>query len=185
MEIFTTTHPYPQHQTKTRSWDVALEVLTAVVSVFRDMRPCSPLKVNRRYGGTCRFHLQGWRTSQERNQLATCFRAGFLLGLFFDTEDGGDMFFRFHGLYGVISRKTGLFMVMGVISFDIICCLDKRSTSFPRTDVTISRHIMVLRHCCTLQPQRPQFHCRKNPDDYKRKFCSFDRAVVGDDTDIR
>jgi hypothetical protein len=24
--------------------------------------------------------------------LATCFHAGFLLGLFFDPEDGGDMF---------------------------------------------------------------------------------------------
>jgi hypothetical protein len=24
--------------------------------------------------------------------LATCFQAGFLLGLFFDPEDGGDMF---------------------------------------------------------------------------------------------
>jgi hypothetical protein len=26
--------------------------------------------------------------------LATCFYAGFLLGLFFDLEDGGDMFLR-------------------------------------------------------------------------------------------
>jgi hypothetical protein len=27
-------------------------------------------------------------------KLATCFHAGFLLGLFFDPEDGGDMFLR-------------------------------------------------------------------------------------------
>jgi hypothetical protein len=26
--------------------------------------------------------------------IATCFYAGFLLGLFFDPEDGGDMFLR-------------------------------------------------------------------------------------------
>jgi hypothetical protein len=29
-----------------------------------------------------------------RNIFATCFRAGFLLGLFFDHEDEGDMFLR-------------------------------------------------------------------------------------------
>jgi hypothetical protein len=46
--------------------------------------------VNRRYGGTCRFHLQG-------ALLATCFRAGFLLGILFDPEEGGDMFLRIVG----------------------------------------------------------------------------------------
>jgi hypothetical protein len=40
--------------------------------IFWDITPCSPLKA----GG----------------KLATCFNAGFLLGLFFDTENGGDMF---------------------------------------------------------------------------------------------
>jgi hypothetical protein len=46
--------------------------------------------------------------------LATCFHAGFLLGLFFNPEDGGDMFFRnvgltFNGLHGLISQKIKLF----------------------------------------------------------------------------
>jgi hypothetical protein len=49
-------------------------------SVFWDVTPCSPLKANRRFEG--KYFLQ----------LATCFQAGFLLGLFFDPEDGGDMF---------------------------------------------------------------------------------------------
>jgi hypothetical protein len=48
-------------------------------SIFWDIPPCSPLKVNRRFGGAL---------------LATCFHAGFLLGAFFDLKDGGDMFFR-------------------------------------------------------------------------------------------
>jgi hypothetical protein len=62
---------------------VEFEILTAVVmksSIFWDIRPCSPLKIKRRFGGTCRIH------------------AGFLLGLFFDPEYGGDLFLRNVGL---------------------------------------------------------------------------------------
>jgi hypothetical protein len=36
--------------------------------IVRDIMPCSPLKVNRRLGGTCRLHLQGWSICQARNQ---------------------------------------------------------------------------------------------------------------------
>jgi hypothetical protein len=49
------------------------EVLTAVVmksSTFRDITPCSPVIVNRRFGGTCCLHLQGRRISQARSQHA-------------------------------------------------------------------------------------------------------------------
>jgi hypothetical protein len=63
-------------------WDLAIavvkysnftvfEVLTAVVmksSVLCARTPCSPLKVNRHFGGTCRLHLQGRRIGQPRNQ---------------------------------------------------------------------------------------------------------------------
>jgi hypothetical protein len=41
---------------------VGFDVLTAVVmksTIFRDITPCSPLSVNRRFGGTYRLHLQG------------------------------------------------------------------------------------------------------------------------------
>jgi hypothetical protein len=60
------------------------------------------LKVNRRFGGTYRIHLQEQIISQARNQheagskkTSACYllHAGFLLGFFFDSEDG-DMFFR-------------------------------------------------------------------------------------------
>jgi hypothetical protein len=67
------------------------EVLTASVmksAIFLDIMPCSPLKVNRRFGGTYRLHLQGRRISR------ASFHAGFLLGLVFDAEDGGDMILR-------------------------------------------------------------------------------------------
>jgi hypothetical protein len=36
-------------------------------SIFWDITPCSPFKVSRRFGGTCRLHLQRRRISQARN----------------------------------------------------------------------------------------------------------------------
>jgi hypothetical protein len=50
---------------------VGFEVLIAVVtksSVFWDITSCSPLKVNRCFGATCRRHLHGRRISEARNQ---------------------------------------------------------------------------------------------------------------------
>jgi hypothetical protein len=46
---------------------VGFDILTSVVvksSIFWDITPCSPLKVNRRFGGTYRLHIQGLRTSK-------------------------------------------------------------------------------------------------------------------------
>jgi hypothetical protein len=37
---------------------VRFEVLTEVVMKIWDILPCSPLKVNQRFGGACRLHLQ-------------------------------------------------------------------------------------------------------------------------------
>jgi hypothetical protein len=47
------------------------EVLPLVVmniSIFRDATPCSPSKINGRFGGRCRVHLQDRRIRQARNQ---------------------------------------------------------------------------------------------------------------------
>jgi hypothetical protein len=37
-------------------------------TIIWDITPCSPLKVNRRFGGTCRLHLQGRIISRARYQ---------------------------------------------------------------------------------------------------------------------
>jgi hypothetical protein len=53
-------------------------------SVFWDITPCSLLKVNRRFGGTCRLHLQPC--------AYYLVHVDFLLGLCFNPE--GDIFLR-------------------------------------------------------------------------------------------
>jgi hypothetical protein len=40
-------------------------------TIFWHITPCSPLKANRRFGGTCRLHIQGRRIGQARNQRET------------------------------------------------------------------------------------------------------------------
>jgi hypothetical protein len=54
-------------------------------STFWDITLCGMLKVNRHFGGTCHLHL-----------CSACYllHDGFLLGLFFSSEDGSDMFLR-------------------------------------------------------------------------------------------
>jgi hypothetical protein len=63
---------------------VRFEVLTAVIMescVFWDITPCSPVKVNLRFGGTCRLHLQSRRISQARNQRCHLLSPWFLAWL--------------------------------------------------------------------------------------------------------
>jgi hypothetical protein len=55
--------------------------------------------------------------------LGTCFHDEFLLGLFFDPEDGGDMFpqnvyLTFNGLHGIVSQKRELFITTAVRTSD-------------------------------------------------------------------
>jgi hypothetical protein len=44
-------------------------------TIFWDITPCSPLNVNRSFGGTYRLHLQDRRISRARNQLVSRWQA--------------------------------------------------------------------------------------------------------------
>jgi hypothetical protein len=44
-------------------------------TIFCHTMSCSPLSVNRRFGGTCRLHLQGQRISPARNQRESRWQA--------------------------------------------------------------------------------------------------------------
>jgi hypothetical protein len=59
-----------------------------------DIQPCSPLKVNRRFGGTYYLCLQSRRLSQAKNRHEGSRNAVFFIGLFLDRDDEGDMFLR-------------------------------------------------------------------------------------------
>jgi hypothetical protein len=50
------------------SFNIEQTESTLKSSIFWDITPCSPLKVNQRFGGTCRLQLQGQRISRARNQ---------------------------------------------------------------------------------------------------------------------
>jgi hypothetical protein len=52
-----------------------------------EIKPCSPLKVNQRFGGTYHLHLHG-RVSRVRYQFKSRWQADILLDLF-DPEDVG------------------------------------------------------------------------------------------------
>jgi hypothetical protein len=90
-------------------------------------------------------YLQSRRISRARNQglLATCFRPG-LLGLFFDPEDGGDMFLRNVGWVSTdytalaISKKTEHFITTAVRNLRLLQLLTSVLERFSTSSVTCS-----------------------------------------------
>jgi hypothetical protein len=56
---------------KSYSWELRLSQWWLWRDALWDITPCSPVKLNRRFRGTCGLHLQGRRVSQARNQRET------------------------------------------------------------------------------------------------------------------
>jgi hypothetical protein len=109
-------------------------------TIFWDITPCSPLIVNRRFGGLYRFHLQGRKIRQDtRALLAPYFRAGFFVGLFFDHEDGGDISLRNPKLHGVTTQKIILFILTAVRTSE-----PTRTLQVPGTPVPILSEYLYI-----------------------------------------
>jgi hypothetical protein len=66
---------------------------------FWNKTPCSPLEINRNFGGTSSMPNKPGKKREASKQSLMLVHAGFLLGLFFDHEDGGAMFVRNVGLF--------------------------------------------------------------------------------------
>jgi hypothetical protein len=118
---------------------VGFEVLTAEVmksTVFWDMRSCSSLNVNRRFGVICRVHLQGCQVSKARNQRGAGSEQS-LLGLFVNPEDEGDMLFR--NVVWLSTDYTAL-------------CPGSHNTSFWTSSSQVSRNLPTFHvFCLTLK----------------------------------
>jgi hypothetical protein len=93
-------------------------------SIFCDITPCSPLKVNRSFGRNSRLHLQGRRINQARDQReeGSKQRACYLLSwlaysstLKMEVTCSSKLRLTFNGLYGGISQKIELFIKLLII----------------------------------------------------------------------
>jgi hypothetical protein len=62
-------------------WDYIASDYRVKSIIFCDVTPCSLLSCNRRFGGTYRLHLEGWRNNFSKNQRAECLPPAYLLVL--------------------------------------------------------------------------------------------------------
>jgi hypothetical protein len=86
---------------KVKTWYSNLKCTAFNCTLFWNITPSSPLKVKR---DVSEEHIEA--------SLITRFHSGFLFGLYFDPEDGGNMFLRnmlnFNGLHDILSQKMPL-----------------------------------------------------------------------------
>jgi hypothetical protein len=145
-------------------------------AVFWDMAPCR-ICVNRRFGGTYRFNLQGSRL------LATCSR-WFLVRGYFYPENGGDTFLRNVGSHKITRRHillatcTRWFLARGIFY------LEDGSDTFLRNVVSHKIYTAPhprIRHYIThiiLYTSRPLFFLYRPFLSFNRNLCQFPLSFI-------
>jgi hypothetical protein len=74
-------------------WKTVIRTLCRLTGLWVMLTPCSPAWINRCFGGTYCFPLQGRKVSQQKVHVyASCLLAGYILGLLCDLEGGGSSF---------------------------------------------------------------------------------------------
>jgi hypothetical protein len=106
--------PLPLDRSQIKTSCVGFQGLTTVAVknyIFWNITLCSPVRINRRFGGTYRLHLQSRRINQTgfqheagRKQLCFCLlHSGYLTGLPFDISQKRRL--TFIGLHDIIFQK--------------------------------------------------------------------------------
>jgi hypothetical protein len=95
---YTASYPRRRYFTSLQFIASAIIELQSKYSIFWDITPCSLLKVNRRFGGTCRLHLQGRRISQAEQMR----------------QDPRNRRLTFNGLHGATNQKTEFLITTAV-----------------------------------------------------------------------
>jgi hypothetical protein len=128
-------------------WDLRFSTAVWLLksSVFWDIAPCRLLKLNRRFGGTCR-----------KQMTSRAFRLFTFLDLFFHGEGIGDMFLRNVGRlspdYGVISVVAGNRLDNRGIMLLLSTAYWSFLTANPRVPVTSPRSKLPALHLVALPP---------------------------------
>jgi hypothetical protein len=78
--------------------------------IFWDMTSCSPVSVNRRFGGTYRLHFRVEEISSPRNQVEELISSGWRWRLYVPPKP----LLTFNGLHAVISQKMIPFITTAV-----------------------------------------------------------------------
>jgi hypothetical protein len=128
-------------------------------SIFWDITSCSQLKMNRRFGGSCRIHIQGRRISQARNQREARSYLLILRPWRWRWHVPPKRRLTFNWLHGVISQKRELFITTTVRTSNLTPCgyVDTCILTFPEGLMYTKKNLTqdIRPYACRAKPRMP------------------------------